>query len=171
VTRKVLMADQVEVVVSGLFKTHHYLQTTTATLGELTLPAFSTDGVFRADDDGRTLVVSRTSWWKGWHELRENGIVVGQARSQGFWRRTMSVGFRGAMYELVPAGVWSRGWYLVDDAETILLEIQPRGVFSRGAYLTAMVTMDVDLLLFVYYLVNVRWQEQAAATGVAASGS
>ncbi len=161
------MTDEVEVQVSGLFTTHHCFQTTAGVLGELTLPAFGKGGVFRAAD-GREVVMERTSWWRGWHELREDDVVLGTARSQGFWRRTMSVGFRGAMYELAPAGFWSRGWRLTDEAGTALLEVRPRSAFRRGAYLTIMEPLNVDLLAFVYYLVNARWQEQSAAAGAAA---
>ena len=166
-TQEEWTADEVEVVVSGFFTTHHYFQTATGDLGELMLAAFSKGGVFRSAD-GRELVVERTSWWRGWHELREDGIVLGTARPQSFWRLTMSVGFRGAMYELAPASFWSQGWCLVDGDGTALLEIRPRGVFRRGAYLTIMEPLNVDLLAFAYYLVNTRWQEHSAAAGAAA---
>jgi len=169
--REVWASGEIEVVVSGFFTTHHSMQTAAGILGEFTLPAFSTSGVFRSPD-GRELVVQRTSWWRGWHELREDGVVLGTARPRGFWRRTMSVGFRGLVCELEPMGFWSRGWYLTDEAGTILLEVQPRGFFRRGAYLTIRGAVDADLLVFAYYLVNVRWQEQsAAASGAAAAGS
>jgi len=116
--------------------------------------------------------VERTSWWRGWHELRENGVVLGTARPLGFWRRAMSVGFRGQMYELVPTSFWCRGWYLVDEAGTILMEVQPRGIFRRGAYVMIREPVDADLLVFTYYLVHARWQEQStAASGAAAAGS
>ena len=161
------VADEIEVVVSGFFTTHHLLRTATGILGELTLPAFNRSGLFRSAD-GRELVVERTSWWRGWHELRENNVVLGTACPRGFWRRTIEVGFRGAMYELVPTSFWSRGWLLLDEMGTTLIEVQPRGVFRRGAYLMIMEPVSVDLLVFTYYLVNVRWQEQAAAAGAAA---
>jgi hypothetical protein len=160
------VADEIEITASGFFTTHHVLQTAAGIWGELTLPAFSRDGVFRFGD-GRELVVARTSWWRGWHELRENGIVLGTACPQGFWRRTMEVGFRGVMYELVPASFWARSWLLLDETGTTLIEVQPRGAFRRGAYLTIVESVSVDLLVFAYYLVNVRWQEQAAAATAA----
>lgn len=161
------ITDGVEITVSGFFTTHHFLETVMGGLGKLILPAFDKRGIFYSSD-GRELMVERTSWWRGWHELRENGIVLGTARPQGFWRRTMEVGYQGAMYELIPAGFWSRGWLLVDEAGTVLLDIQPRGVFRRGAYLTILEPVNVALLVFAYYLVNARWQEQSAATGAAA---
>jgi hypothetical protein len=159
--------DGVEVTVSGFFTTHHFVQTSTGILGELTLPAFSTGGVFYAAD-GRELVVRRTIWWRGWHEMREDGVVVGTAHSQGFWRRTMNVGFRGATYELVPTDCWSREWCLLDETGATVIAVRSRGAFRRGAYLTVVEPVHVDLLAFVYYLVNVRWQEQSAAAGAAA---
>jgi hypothetical protein len=114
------------------------------------------------------LVVEQISWWRGWHELREDGIVLGTARPLGFWRQKMSVGFRGEMYELVPASFWARSWLLTDGTERELIDVQPRGVFRRGAYLTILAPIHTDLLVFVYYLVNVRWQEQSAAAAAAA---
>ena len=166
--RQVWPTDEVEVVVSGAFTTDHHLRTETRTLGELTLPAFRTGGVFRAGD-GRELTVHRTSWWRGWHELREGETVLGTARPHGFWRRQMAVQFEGRGYVLRPAGFWTRSYHLVDAVERTLLEIRPRGGFRRGAYLAATVPVDVGLLVFAYYLVHTRWQEAAAAAGAAAA--
>ena len=160
-------SGEIEVEMWGCFTTHHLLQRDTSVLGEMTLSAFSSGGVFEASD-GRTLVVEKTSWWRGWHELRENGIVVGSARSIGFWGRTMSVGLRGLMYELVPAGFWSDGWDLLDEAGTVLVEVRRWGFFRRKVVLTVRGPVHPDLLVFVYYLVNVRWQEQTAAAAAAA---
>lgn len=167
---EIWMRGEIEVDVSGFFTTHHWMRTDGGVLGELTLSAFSTSGVFRFAG-GRELVVQRTSWWRGWHELRESEIVLGTARPLGFWRQKMSVGHRGRLYELVPASFWARSWRLVDDGWAVLVEVEPRGVFRRGAYLTIADSIDVDLLVFAYFLVNVRWQEQAAAAGAAAAGS
>jgi hypothetical protein len=163
---------EIEVEMWGCFTTHHLLQTETGILGEMTLPAFSSGGVFDAAD-GRNLVVEKTSWWRGWHELRENDIVVGSARPTGFWGRTMSVGFRGLMYELVPAGFWSDGWDLLDGAGAVLVEVRRWGFFRRKVVLTVHGPVHSDLLVFVYYLAHIRWQEQTAAVAAssAAAGS
>lgn len=160
---------EIEVDVWGFFTTHHLMQTTVGVLGEFTLPALSRGGVFRAAD-GRELVVEQISWWRGWHELREDGIVLGTAHTLGFWRQKMSVGFRGEMYELVPASFWARSWLLTDRTGRELIKVRSRGAFRRGAYLTILGPMHTDLLIFAYYLVNVRWQEQSAAA-TAAAGS
>jgi hypothetical protein len=158
---------EIEVEMWGCFTTHHRMQTETGVLGELTLPAFKSGGIFESTD-GRELVVEKTSWWRGWHELRENEIVVGSARPLGFWGRTMSVGFRGLMYELVPAGFWSDGWNLLDGSGAVVVEIRRWGFFRRKVGLTIRGPVHPDLLVFVYYLVNVRWQEQSAAAAAAA---
>lgn len=169
-TQEIWETDTLEVIVSGLFTTHHRIETPSGALGELTLPAFGWRGTFRAAD-GQEWVMERTRWWRGWHELRENGIVLGTARPQGFWQRKMDIGFRGLPYMLVPADIWSRRWCLMDGAGVIRLEIQPRGAFRRGARLSVRGQVDLALLVFAYYLVNARWQEQAAAAGTAAGGS
>jgi hypothetical protein len=160
-------AGVIEVDIWGFFTTHHRMLTETEVLGELTLSAFSSGGVFQAAD-GRELVVEKTSWWRGWHELRENGVVVGSARPLGFWERTMSVGFRGKMYELVPAGFWSSSWNLLDESGAVVVKVRRWGFFRQKVGLTIQGPVHSDLLVFVYYLANVRWQEQAAAAAAAA---
>jgi hypothetical protein len=167
--------DEIEVDVWGFFTTHHRLQAASGELGTLTLPAFSRGGKFRFAD-GREIVAERTSWWRGWHELRVDSVVVATARPVGFWRQRMSVGYRGQAYELVSISCWGRGWRLFegDGGGSAVVEVQPRGVFRRGAYLQPFAPVPTDLLIFVYYLVNARWQEQAsaaAATSSAAAGS
>jgi hypothetical protein len=139
-------------------------------LGELTLPAFARGGIF-VFAGGRELVVEKTSWWKGWHELRESGTVVGSARPLGFWGQRISVGYRGKMYELVKAGFWGDRWHLVDESGTILVEIWRQGFFRQEVSMTVHLEVQPDLLVFAYYLAHVRWQEQAAAAGAAAAGS
>jgi hypothetical protein len=166
-------SGEVRIDMWGCFTTHHRMLTETDILGELTLPVFSSGGVFEATD-GRELVVEKTSWWRGWHELRENDVVVGSARPLGFWGRRMSVGFRGVMYELVSAGFWSDGWDLLDESGEVVVEIRRRGFFRRKVSLTIRGPVHADLLVFVYYLAHIRWQEQAsaaAAAGAAAAGS
>ncbi|MFL7791184.1 MAG: hypothetical protein AB8I69_03515 [Anaerolineae bacterium] len=165
-------SGEMEVEMWGCFTTHHLLRTETDIVGEMTLPAFSSGGVFEAAD-GRNLVVEKTSWWRGWHELRENDIVVGSARPIGFFGRTMSVGFRGLMYELVPAGFWSDGWNLLDGAGTVLVEVRRFGFFRRKVVLAVCGPVHSDLLVFAYYLAHIRWQEQTAAVAAssAAAGS
>ena len=85
----------------------------------------------------------------------------------------MSVGFRGLMYEFVPAGFWSDGWDLLDEAGTMLVEVRRWGFFRRKVGLTVRGPVHPDLLVFVYYLAHIRWQEQTAAVAAssAAAGS
>ena len=161
---------EIEVGVTGFFTTHHLLEMAGGLVGELTLPVLGYSGIFRAAG-GRELVVERTHWWRGWHELRENGVVVGTARPRGFWRRSMDVGFRGRTYELLPADFWSRAWVLVDEMGQDVLAVEPRGIFRRGAYVSILGTVHPDLVVFAYYLVNVRWQEQSAAAATSASAA
>ncbi len=167
-TGEAWVLDEITVSVSGVFTTYHRLETPSGVLGELTLPAFRSEGRF-CTADGRELVMRRTSWWRGWHELREGGVGVGTARPRGFWRRKMDVEFRGRMYELAPVGFWARDWRLADEAGVAILEVRPRGAFRRGARIKILGPIDTDLLAFTYYLVNARWQEEGAAAAAAAS--
>ena len=101
--------------------------------------------------------------------MREGGVALGTARPQGFWRRAMDVRYGNREYVLQPAGFWAQSWRLVDALDHTLLEIRPRGVFRRGAFMTALAAIDADLLVFAYYLVWMRWQEQSAAASTSAS--
>jgi hypothetical protein len=163
-------ADEIEATVSGLFTTRHRLRAATGSLGEFTLPALRSDGIFRTRE-GRELEVRRTSWWRGEYELREGEAVLGTARARGAFRREIVVEFDGREYTLRAAGFWARRWQLLDEGGTCVLEIEPQGVFRRGAYLTIHGPVNADLLVFAYYLVHMRWQEQSAAAGAAAAAS
>lgn len=165
------LADEVEVNVSGVFTTHHVLQTGTGTLGELTMPALKMASVFRAAD-GQKLIVKRTSWWRGTYELREDDTVLGTARPMGLFRRENAVQFGEQAYRLRAAGFCGRIWHLLDSAGETVMEIRPRGAFRRGAILRIRKSVDLTLLAFTYGLVQASWQEQTAAAGAGgAAGS
>ncbi len=161
-TYKTITTDKIEVLVSGFFTTRHLLRTNTEVIGELTLRGLKMLGSFRSPD-GRELELEKTSWWKSVYEIREGGAVAGAAHPRGFFRREFLLDFGGQAYMLTPAGFGGRVWRLFDSAGTLLLEVRHRGAFRRGAYLTIRGEIDFPLMLFAYYLVNARWQEQHAA--------
>ena len=165
-TYKTITTDEIEVLVSGFFTTRHQLRANTDVIGELTLRGLKMLGSFRSTD-GRELELEKTSWWKSIYEIREEGVVVGTAYPRGTFRREFLLDFGGQVYVLTPTGFGGRVWRLFDNTGTLLLEARHRGAFRRGAYLTIRGEIDFPPMLFAYYLVNVRWQEQRAA--VAAS--
>jgi hypothetical protein len=160
--------DRIQVDVSGFFTTHHRFQAGAGELGVLTLPASRREGVLRFAD-GRKLTVARVKWWRREHELREGGMTLAHAQPGGFFRREIIVQFGGWEYVLEPLGFFKRGWRLVDQSGMTLLEVHPQGFFKRGAFLEILDEIDIDLLVFGYYLVYVRWQEETAAAAAAAS--
>lgn len=161
--------DEIEVVVRGVFTTHHRLQSHLGTLGEFAFPAFRSAGLYHTPD-GRTLSVGRTSWWRGRYELREGDAVLATASTRGLLRTEIVIQFAAQEYTLQQVGFWNRVWRLVDPLGTPLLEIRPRGVLRRGACLTVQGPLEGDLLAFAYYLVRVRWEEETAVAA-AAGGS
>ena len=163
-----LLADEIRVTVSGLFTTHHRLRARTIALGVLTIPVLKAEAVFYAAD-GRELILDRTSWWRRTYELRANDVLLGTARPLGILRRENDLRFDGRTYRLSAIGVWGRIWRLVGPSGNIVAEIRPRGVFSRGAILCIFESVDLDLLVFAYHLVNACWHDQAAAAGAAAA--
>ena len=49
-TQEARITGEIQVTVSGFFTIHHFLETVTGNLGELTLPAFGKGGVFHSGD-------------------------------------------------------------------------------------------------------------------------
>jgi len=167
---KRLTVGEIEVTIRGFFTTHHTLATEAGTLGEFTYPAFSQYGKYRAGD-GRELLMQKTHWLGTAHELVEGDVVRGTADQVGLLRQDLSIRFEGRIYALEPKGLFSQAWILVDEQRTMLLEVQPRGAFRQGAYITILGAVDADLVAFVYYLANSRWQEAAAVVATTAAST
>jgi hypothetical protein len=163
-------SDQIEVDVRGVFTTHHYLDIEAGTLGEFTFPAFSQQGVFQTAD-GRELVMQKISWLSSAHEVVEGETVRGTADRRGLLKLEIDLQFDGRAYTLEPGGLLSRDWNLFDAEGNRLLEIQPRGLLKQGAYLTLKSVVDADLVAFAYYLVHMRWQEDAAAAAATSAAA
>ena len=161
-TANTWMIEQIEVQMRGAFTTHHEFRSETEHLGEITLPAFSQQGTFQTAS-GRELLMRKTSWLSRSQELLEGEEVRATAAPRGLFSRDFVVHYEGAEYTLQPEGILKRGWFLIDAEGNTLLEIQPRGIFRQGAFLYPRSVMDLDLVAFVYYLVHVRQQEEAAA--------
>jgi hypothetical protein len=154
--------DEIEIGISGFFTTHHTFKTQRGTIGEMTFPAFSQQGSYRAFD-GRELSMLKTHWLGRSHEMRDGKVVRGRADPTGLFQRDLAISFDGQSYSLIPEGILRQGWFLVDALGQTLLEIQPRGVFRQGAYLTIKAPLDADLMAFAYYLYYMLQQEAAAA--------
>jgi len=163
---------EIEIDVSGFFTTHHVLRTEAGVLGELTFPAFGQYATYRTTR-GRELRMQKTHWLGTTHELVEGEVVRGSGARPGLFRRDIVLQVDGQQYSLEPQGIFSQGWNLFDAARRQLLELQPRGLFRQGAFLTITGEVDADLVVFAYYLVHMRQQEDAAgataATSVAAT--
>jgi hypothetical protein len=156
------MFDEIEVTVSGCFTTHHHLSGQSGAYGEITFPAFATGAEFESAS-GRNLSMQKTRWWGSQHELADSRGVLGRADRAGILNRDINVWFDGQEYVLQPEGLFKQGWFLVDSQGAQLLEIQPRGVFRQGAYLSIKGVVDSALVVFAYYLIHMRQQEDAAA--------
>jgi hypothetical protein len=166
--KKMWRLEEIEIAVSGFFTTHHHFQAQSGNLGTCTFPAFSQYAIHRPFD-GRELTMKKAHWLGSAHELVEGGIVRGRADRPGLFRRDIVIQFDGQGFSLEPEGFLKRGWFLFDAEGHQLLELQPRGAFKQGAWLSISGAVDADLVAFVYYLVHMRQQEDAAATVAATS--
>ncbi len=151
----------IEVEVTGFFTTHHRLQAGWGELAELTFPAFSQCATYQTLD-GRQVTMQKRHWLGTAYEIVDGGVVRGSADRPGLFRRDMAVQFDGRDYWLEPEGLLKQGWFLLDAERHVLLEIQPRGVFRQGACINVHSSIELDLVAFAYYLVNMRQQEDAA---------
>jgi len=167
--------DNIEVTVSGLFTTHHEFEIEAGSWGEVTFPAFAQHGTFRsaarrsipsAAREGQELHMRKVHWLRSEHELTEGETVRGRADRRGLLHSEIDIVFDGQEYCLAPQGILSRAWFLADAQGSTLLEIQPHGVFRQGVTLTIEGPIPPELIVFAYYLVHERQQEEAA--GVAA---
>jgi hypothetical protein len=167
VSETTLSLDRIQVQVTGLFTTHHFLETEAGCLAEITFPAFGQGGTARTQG-GRELLMHKTGWFSGAHELVENGSVRGAADRVSAFGREMEIEVDGHRFQLVPEGILRRGWFLVDAQGRRVLEFQPRA-FGKDVEITIWHTVDADLAVFAYYLYYVRTQEESAAAVAATS--
>ena len=152
----------IEVDVTGFFTTHHYLRAGWGELAELTFPAFAQCATYEALD-GRKITMQKRHWLGTAYEMVDGDAVRAWADRPGLLRRDMAVQFDGRDYWLEPEGFLKQGWFLLDAERRTLMEIQPRGVLRQGAYLTVHSSIELDLVAFTYFLVQMRQQEDAAA--------
>jgi hypothetical protein len=161
VNTKTGVRGTIEVDVTGFFTTHHYLQAEWGDLGELTFPAFSQAATYEALD-GRKVTMQKSHWLGTAYEMIDGGVVRGRADRPGLLRTDIAVEFDGQDYSLEPEGLLKQGWFLLDAERHILMEIQPRGIVKQGAYLSLRGAIELDLVAFAYFLVQMRKQEDAA---------
>ncbi len=164
------LLHEIEVNTTGFFTTHHYFDTPSGNRGELVFPAFSDQGTFRRKD-GHELVMHKVHWLGTAHEMLDGGTVRGSADRPGVFGRDLIIDFEGQQYRLRPEGILKDGWYLTDATGARLLEIRPRGIFREGAYLTVTSPLDENLVVFAYYLVHTRGQEEAATVAATSAAS
>jgi hypothetical protein len=155
-----------KVEVTGLFTTHHRFDTDRGTWGELSLPAFSNQGVFRRGD-GRELVMRKVHWLGTAHEVLDGETLRASADRPGIISPDFVISLEGRQYLLQQKGWTGGNWTLSDDRGSRLLEIRRRGILRQGTHLMFTGPVNTDLVAFAYYLVWVRGQE--AAVGAAAA--
>ncbi len=160
--------DEIEVTVSGFFTTRHRFATDARLLGEFTFPAFASYASFQTAE-GRELLMRKVHWLGAAHELVEGESVLGTADRQSLFGREIAISYGAREYRLAPEGFLSQGWCLTDDEGKLLIELQPRGILSQGFLLMTGGLVDIELLAFAYYLVQVRRQEDSAAVAASAS--
>lgn len=155
-------ADLVEVTVSGVIQTEHVFNTAGGILGVLTMKGVKSQGAFQGVEGGE-VQLSRTNFWKSQYALLERGTELGSAKPPRAISRAFAVEYHGDQLVLIPGKGLTRIWRLLDDQGSVICELKPRSAFKRGALIQIFSSVEVKLLVFVYYLVFIRWREQSSA--------
>jgi hypothetical protein len=163
-----LEISQIEVVVTGLFTTHHDLLTCSGSLGKLRFAAFSECGVLKTKD-GRELVMQKPKMLSTVLEMTEGDTLRSTADRMGLLDQRRIIEYDGAFYQMQPEGLFKQGWFLVDHENHVLAEIQPRGAFKQGALITILGPVDADLIAFAYFVFYMYTSEQAVVVAATAS--
>jgi hypothetical protein len=162
--------SEIEVNVRGFFKTTHRFISSSGDLGEIVCPAFGQEGDFHGDR-GKILSLRKKHWLGNAFELLEGDKVRGAAEQRRMLARDINVWFDGREYTLQPAGLLNQGWYLIDHQGLTLLEVQPQGLLKQGAYIVPSAALDADLVVFVYFLIYRRWQDDAATVAATSAAT
>lgn len=156
-----IRADAVVTAVSGTFTTEHVFQTQDGILGVLELKASKGKGSFQAAD-GSIYSFDNAAFLKPNYELKLDGKVVARAEKRTKFGRQLIVHADNTSYLLLPGGGKLRSWGLWDRSERKICEVQPKGAFKRGARILIGQEITVPVLVFVYCLVQRRWQEESS---------
>lgn len=155
---------EMRVVCTGFLTTHHRFWLGDRALGELIMPAFRQGNVFRAGN-GQDRVMRQPHWLSAEHEMCQGDRVRARAQGPGLLSSSVKIEFEGQTYILEPAGFLSEKWRLVDAHDRALLSVEPQGCLRREVrlYMPPGIELDLDLVVFAYYLVHVCREETAAA--------
>ena len=160
-SQEFLKASQIEISVSGTFKTEHVFNTPEGGLGSLTIKGSKGEGTFNCADDS-VLEIKKPSIWKSQYELLEEKNTIGKAHPPKKLKQAFEIDFEGEIFNLDPVGSKSGSWTLTDPQGNGICEVLPRGGLKRGAKINIGAEIALKLLVFVYYLVDKRWSEDAA---------
>ena len=155
------IADLIEVIETGVFKSEHLFHYGGGVLGVLSLKTGRSEGNFKAES-GEEYNFKKTSPWKSHYEWRDNTSLVASAIPKGKLSRAFIIEYQGIVYGLLPGGSKLRSWKIKKSSTQDICEYIPRGIFKRGAMIKIGAEIPVGLLVFCYCLVSKRWQEQSS---------
>ncbi len=161
--QNMIETGQIEVSVSGTFKTEHDFKAGESSLGSLAIKGAKGEGVFTAAS-GIVLEFKKPSGWKNQYQLLESNNLLSSVQLPNKIRKAFEIEFSGQVYELSPGGSKNRSWTLRNSQALQVCEILPRGGLKRGAVIQVENQLALQLLVLVYYLVEKRWKDEASAS-------
>ena len=99
-----------------------------------------------------------------WTEARE---WLGSSIRPGFVRRTIEMWTGGKPLRLVPRLEFGRGWRIMG-SKSGLVATTEHGLFRRGAVLTTYRKIDLELLIYAYFIGSLALWESALPTSLEA---
>lgn len=162
-TQDLLLSGLIEVTVSGTFKTEHVFESSGGNLGSLVIKGGKGEGVFTGSE-GLVLEFKKPSAWKNQYQIHESNNLIASVQLPKKIRKAFEIEFDGQVFELSPGGSKNRSWTLKNDQGAGVCEILPRGGLKRGAKCEVVNQIPLRLMVLVYYLVEKRWKEEAAAS-------
>jgi hypothetical protein len=153
-------ANQIEISVSGGFKTEHVFNAPEGTLGSVKIKGGKGEGVFTGTEN-LVLEFKKPSVWKNQYELHEGKETIARAEPLKKMKPDFQIGFDDQVYHLSPGGNKARSWTMRTSQGDDVYEVLPKGGLKRGAIIEIKTKIPLSLLVFGYCLVVRRWQEDA----------
>ena len=118
--------------------------------------------------DGESFTLAKESAFSRRFSLRRGDRLVARAEMPSRWRSRFEIEIGRDRYVLEKASVFRRG-FLVRREDEVVGSIEPRGMLTRKSDIDLPDDWPLAVRLFVFWLVVVIWNRQAAAA--AAGGS
>lgn len=158
----VFNADIVEVRLSGLFTTRHTFMINDQEVGVLTLKSGRLRGTYQGVGLDEGCWIEQPRALKKEYLMGQGSNTIGAGKSLKRGKSGLLIRFRDVDYKASPQGPWGKTWVVKRTAGEIAFMIKPRGFFKLGGVILINTEIEILLLVFLYALINRKWQNENA---------